>query len=290
MSRAEAQLDRRIEDLHAGRLRVWSIIVSFFGDAITPRGGVLWLSTFRPLAARLGIESGALGAALSRLTADGWLVREKRGRNTLYRLDAAGQSAFESATEQIYGTRKAAPWNGRWTIVVGPSEAPDEPGYVQIDARTWARPEYGAKSTSARDESKGVRFFAKSDMSPSLRTLVDEAWNLAPVAAAYERWSARYAPLAKALEDSTPLEPLSAMCARLLLIHDFRRVVLKDPVLPDDLRGADWPGFVARDQAAALYARLIPASEAWLDASDRTPEGPLPRPRASFYKRFGGLK
>ncbi len=284
---AEAHLDRRIDELHDGRLRVWSILSTFFGDAIAPRGGVLWLRTFRPLATRLRIEPGTVGAALSRLTADGWLVREKRGRHSLYRQDEPGRKLFEEASQRIYGDGSERPWDGRWQLLILPPGASAPPGFAPLDERTWARPYGGAPAIVP---SGSVQFTASADDTPALRALVGRAWGLEPVSAAYRRWLDRYAPLRAALEDGDGLEPLAAMCARLLLVHDFRRVVLKDPELPRSLRGPDWPGFLARREAGQLYRALLSASEAWLDASDASPDGPLPRPNPSFYKRFGGLR
>lgn len=36
-----------------------------------------------------------------------------------------------------------------------------------------------------------------------------------------------------------------AFTARILLIHHYRRVVLRDPLLPSALLPADWPGSVS---------------------------------------------
>ena len=286
---AEAHLDRLIDELHEGRLRVWSIVISFFGDAVSPRGGVLWLSAFRPLASRLRIETGTLGAAMSRLTADDWLVREKRGRNTLYRLNVNGQTVFERAARRIYGFDRPPTWDGTWSIAVRPSRLTAEPlkGFVRIDERTWARPNWPEPIPV---EPEAATFTGTAETTPALHALVADAWQLDAVAAAYRGWSDRFAPLLKALREGAELTPVSAMSARLLLIHDFRRIVLKDPELPDALRGPDWPGHRARENAAMLYRALLGASERWLDASDATPEGPFPPPNDAFNQRFGGLK
>ena len=286
-TRAEAQVDRLIESLHSSRLRVWSIIISFFGDAITPRGGVLWLSTFRPLAARMGIESGTVGAAMSRLTAEGLLVREKRGRHTLYRVAASERDLFELATKQIYRPDKQKPWNGRWQLVMldNADEMPD--GFAHLNEHTWIRPDVGP---APKLPAGAVVFSATAEHTPALRRMVHRTWELDAIEAGYDRWRAQFSGLAAAIEAGDTLPPMSAMCARLLLIHGFRRVVLKDPSLPDALRDKRWPGFEARAMAADLYRALLPQSEALLDAPDATPEGPLPRPKASFYRRFGGLR
>ncbi|WP_272910976.1 PaaX family transcriptional regulator C-terminal domain-containing protein, partial [Falsiroseomonas oryziterrae] len=68
-----------------------------------------------------------------------------------------------------------------------------------------------------------------------------------------------------------------------LLIHEWRRLVLRAPPLPPALLPPDWPGAAARALTAALYRRLTPAAEAWLDAEGRNEDGPLPPARASRF-------
>jgi len=53
--------------------------------------------------------------------------------------------------------------------------------------------------------------------------------------------------------------------ARILLIHHYRRVVLRDPLLPTALLPPDWPGQAARRLCGEIYRGLLPASEQWLD-------------------------
>jgi phenylacetic acid degradation operon negative regulatory protein len=64
---------------------------------------------------------------------------------------------------------------------------------------------------------------------------------------------------------------------------------LRDPLLPDALLPADWPGRRARRHCAKLYRRLVPASERWLDRNGRTGSGPLPPPEPGFARRFAGI-
>ena len=71
-------LVHRIND--SKKLRVWSLIITYFGDAVVPRGGAVSARTVQQILARMGIESGAVRTAFSRLTNDGWVVREKIGR------------------------------------------------------------------------------------------------------------------------------------------------------------------------------------------------------------------
>ena len=62
MSSAASELERHIARLHGnGRLRVWSLIITFFGDAVALRGGRVALSTLQDAMGLLDIEPGAVG-------------------------------------------------------------------------------------------------------------------------------------------------------------------------------------------------------------------------------------
>ncbi len=73
------------------------------------------------------------------------------------------------------------------------------------------------------------------------------------------------------------------------VIHEFRRIVLRDPALPRSLLPADWPGTTSRALAARVYRRLVPAAEAYLDRNASNEDGPLPPPDTDFFRRFEGL-
>ena len=78
-----------------------------------------------------------------------------------------------------------------------------------------------------------------------------------------------------------------AFTARILLIHYYRRVVLRDPLLPPALLPADWPGRAARRLCGEIYRGLLPASEQWLDRHALNENGPLPAAGVELGRRFG---
>jgi phenylacetic acid degradation operon negative regulatory protein len=71
-----------------------------------------------------------------------------------------------------------------------------------------------------------------------------------------------------------------------LLIHEFRRIVLRDPGLPAALLPVDWPGAAARQLAGQLYRKLVAESEAYLGANAQDEKGPLPAAEPGFGARF----
>jgi phenylacetic acid degradation operon negative regulatory protein len=72
-----------------------------------------------------------------------------------------------------------------------------------------------------------------------------------------------------------------------LLIHYYRRVVLRDPLLPESLLPADWPGRAARALCGEIYRGLLPASEQWLDQNGSNEAGALPKAGEDLARRFG---
>jgi phenylacetic acid degradation operon negative regulatory protein len=74
---------------------------------------------------------------------------------------------------------------------------------------------------------------------------------------------------------------------RILLIHHYRRVVLRDPLLPTALLPPDWPGRTARGLCGEIYRGLLLPSEQWLDRYGINEAGPLPKAGRELARRFG---
>ncbi len=254
-----------------GRLRVWSLAVTFFGDAAAPRGGAIAMADLSRLLERVGAEPGAVRTALSRLARDGWVERSRDGRRSYYRLAGRGLAESLAAAPRIYAAEPPE-WDGTWTVVIGEGEPPE--GFRRIAPGAFLAPGAAPAPEGAfaiRGGTGAPPAWARAALSPP------------PLAA-------RYAALARAWEGFAPPEaPEAAMAARLLLLHDWRRTLLRDAPLPRALRPEGWPGARARDAVARLYRALVPASEAWLDGCEAAPGAPLPKPDAAFRGRFGGL-
>jgi len=74
-----------------------------------------------------------------------------------------------------------------------------------------------------------------------------------------------------------------------LLLHEFRKVHLRDPLLPAPLLPADWAGFAAYELCRELYARVFHPAQAHLAVHGRRLRGLLPSIDPETYARFGGL-
>lgn len=281
------ELERCIDRLHQRRPRVWSIVITVFGDAVRPRGGEVWLSTLSTLLERLRVNPGTLGAALSRLTAEGWLEREKIGRRSRYRLGAAGKQAFDSASRRIYGFPEPD-WTGRWCFHTVADSSPRDLNearnldFGQLGPLTFVRAEREDLAPAPDWLANGAVAIANTTCPD---TLVAAAFDLEAVETRYADFTLGFAPLRRSLCDRT-LPPLEALAARTLLLHAFRRVVLREPGVPP----AALPRTPGRQEARALmsttYRALLPASEQWLDDRARTEEESWGPAAPSLMRRF----
>lgn len=94
-----------------------------------------------------------------------------------------------------------------------------------------------------------------------LQSLAARAWNFPALAVLYERFYTVFSPLLEALRQGEVLFPTEAILARVLLIHEYRRIILRDPMLPVEILPPDWPGETAQTLCAEIYGRLCAASE-----------------------------
>jgi phenylacetic acid degradation operon negative regulatory protein len=279
-----------LERFHASKpVRAWSLIVTLYGDAIVPRGGSLWLGSLTAIMALFGIDAGHVRTAMSRLTADGWLERERIGRNSFYRLSRRGERDFAAATRRIYFAGGQV-FDGRLRIaLMGPG----------IDDRAAVRPtleKAGFVSLSptayvacADPPGEPVRldgvFVVSADAGEAGRAIAAAAWKLGPIAEAYRVFIDAFNVLDATLGNGPPAEA-DALVARTLLIHQFRRVVLRDPHLPAALLPDDWPGPAARALTSRIYRFVVPPAERYMNQVARNEDGPLPEPEAAFHVRF----
>ncbi|MFX5793418.1 PaaX family transcriptional regulator C-terminal domain-containing protein, partial [Acinetobacter baumannii] len=86
------------------------------------------------------------------------------------------------------------------------------------------------------------------------------------------------------------ISPADAILARILLIHHYRRVILRDPLLPAGLLPSAWPALEARQLCARLSQAFLPASESWLDAHGESATGPLRSPGPELRRRFSDVQ
>jgi len=280
-------------------IRAWSLIVTIYGDAVAPRGGELWLGTLTQLLDAISIDDRLVRTAMSRLASEGWLERTKIGRKSFYRLSEGGRRAFADATRRIYFAAPQA-WKGNWRLAILTASGEIRTaqrdmlrghGFGQLSPTVFLAPATadGDLFSGNSPAFSGIVWLDAAGSAADATLLAGEAFQLQAVAGGYRRFVETFSRLEAALERGEGLADLDRLIARILLIHEFRRLVLRDPLLPDALLPEDWPGLAARLLAARIYRRLVDGSERWLDQNGECTDGALPPPEPGFYERFQDL-
>lgn len=250
-----------------GRLRVWSLIITVFGDSVQPRGGTICSARLGALLGRIGVEPGAQRTALSRLARDGWIDAARAGRLSHYRLTRSGKAQFADATHRIYAPPQTTPIT-LWTLSL---EDDPPPGAILLG---------GLVLRPAQDPAPRSRF----RMTGTIDTLTPDLHAALPAAGHLDALRQLRSDLAHL--ERLPDDPLSAAAARTLLIHRWRRLILRFGELHSPLLPPDWQERPPRSAVARAWHRLTPLAEQWWDSTPREMKEMAP-PDPAFHARFG---
>lgn len=288
-------------------IRAGSLIITIYGDSIAPRGGTVWLGSLSKLVAPIGINERLVRTSVYRLTQESWLQGEKVGRRSYYSLSGPGRRRFEQAFKRVYHGAQPS-WHGQWTLVLLSQldaarrqkvrEELEWLGFGYFTQGLLAHPTLNRSEAMAAlqdmDAADDTIIMQTEAIEPlaskPLRRQVRESWNLESLAENYQRFLTQFRPLWKALDEDNHLGEEECFIARTLLIHEYRKVQLRDPQLPDELLPTAWEGRNAHQLCRNIYRMIYRRAENWLDRHLETAEGPLPSPGPSFYRRFGGLE
>jgi phenylacetic acid degradation operon negative regulatory protein len=268
------------------RVQASSLIVTIFGDAVLPRGGQVWLGSLIRLLEPMQLNERLVRTSVFRLVKDGWLSAETVGRRANYALTPWGRRRVEQASNQIYAAR-APMWDHHWRMImaVGDLNARQREqlrrtlfwkGFGLIGSTCFIHP--GARLDEAIDalSAEGLQSLLpqlmpmtaedfQSTHAASDADLVARAWDLTALSQAYGEFVSLYSPLLDYARDNSVANDEQAFLLRMLLIHDYRRLLLRDPELPDALLPKDWSGRQARVLCKALYKQIEAASDRYLD-------------------------
>ncbi len=290
------------------RFQAASLIISVFGDAVVPRGGRVWLGSLIRLLESLGLNDRLVRTSVFRLARDEWLQSEPSGRRTNYLLTPSGLQRIEEASRVVYAS-SSPQWDRRWRLIVTVGELGTKnrerlrkalfwQGFGVLNGNCFVHP--SANLISAFDalvaEGLGellhqLKPLMAADAAPGIAAtdaeMVRSAWNLEHLADTYRGFVERYQPVLTQLRDGAgEFNDENAFLLRVLLIHDYRRLLLRDPRLPDVLLATNWPGQKARLLCRELYRRLLTPSERHLDTCLQLADGQTPEASTRLLERF----
>ena len=286
-------------------IRTGSLVVTVFGDAVSPHGSAVWLGSLIRILAPFGLNHRQIRTAVFRLVKEERLVARQLGRRSYYGFTEAGRKQYEQAARRIYSAGRR-PWDGKWTLAL-PSlcTQPEREqlrrelswlGFGTLAPGLLAHP---CADRQALDETlqqaglsdKTLVFSADSDALGNgdiLHHIAYNCWNLADIARRYKHFIQRFQPLFRAIASVGKPDLEQSFQLRTLLVHEYRRIHLQDADLPAQLLPPDWVGAAAYELAKNLYHAVRQSSVEYLKENMETPEGRLREPDAGFYSRFDG--
>lgn len=302
------QLEKLIQNFQEQQpLKVGSLIITVYGDMLALRGGAAWLGSVINLLAPLGINARHVRTAVSRLNRDNWISPHQVGRKSYYSLTGSGRRRFRNATPQIYAGPRSN-WDRRWTLVILPDHkninkdlAVKELGWLgfgRIAKGILAHPMPDMRPLERTLDDLNIRNHViilqrashELTASAALDTMVKGCWNLEELSVKYGKFLERYRPVYQRLSAGDIPEEMDCLLTRILMIHEYRKILLRDPRLPDMLMPAHWEGNSAYELCRNIYRLLLKKSENCLSTIIATEQGRLPPPDKEFFQRFGGLK
>ena len=195
--------------------RVWSFIVTIFGDLAREDDRYISSRTLNRLTAEIGVKPEATRVALHRLRKEDWLERTKFGRESHYRLTNKGRKLSREAAPRIYAATSDRPL---WLALYDPlATAPD--GLRILSGMSLVS-----------QEEKGAMNILLDHPLPQwmVGRLVDQdgrnaAKNL------YQRL--------QTMAKISDLSDLDRVVLRLSIVHEWRRIILRVPDVPDQVLG-----------------------------------------------------
>jgi phenylacetic acid degradation operon negative regulatory protein len=255
------------------RLNAAAFIVTVYGDVVVPRGEVLWTGTLIDLCGRVGINESLVRTAVSRLVAASRLEGERIGRRSYYRLRSSAVAEFRQAADLLYGPDRPALG---WQILYDPDLRPEDARRQRMGhmgGPVFIRPDRG------QPPPEGALVFHAETVTPE-RPLAT-FWDLSALRDGYARFMALFRDV-----DPARLTDDRALVTRLLLVHGYRMVLLRDPRLPQEHLPADWNGSEARALFRRLYLALTPAAQRHVAMACEGADGLLPAETDATRRRL----
>ena len=282
-------------------LRSGSLITTIFGDSLATRHCDVSLSGLILLLEPFGLTERLVRTSIGRLAQDRWLTSKRIGRLSYYRLTTDGEIRFAEATRKIYGAPRED-WRGSWTTLILPTDTGRESrenirnilqwsGFGQICPGVHIHPEIGLEAAQKLIAGCGthmnpVLLESQCTDADADRRMVELGWDLDSLERRYTKFITSFVPALDALSKEPNPAPVHCFHIRTLLIHEYRKVHLLDPMLPPRLLPRDWAGSAAYELCKRLYLAIGEGSDQYVQSVLTTSSGPMPGPSAETRNRF----
>ena len=273
-------IQRFLQDFLAdNRVHAKSLISTFFGDVVIPVDGFTWVETMAAALEPLGVNERLVRTSLFRLREEGWVTATRAGRKSYYQLTESAQSQTRLAEQLIY-YHDTPQWDGAWTLLFFVLEPIDAEvrrelvqelkwiGFGRVIKHVWAHPGDKRVLVAERIERLGLKgkvicmrceniFDLELGFTANDRQLAALCLPISEAETGYQKFVKDFSPLLTNGGDlAIQLSNAQALSLRLLVMDEFRRVILRDHHLPLELLPQDWAGKQAYQLCAAIYRKI----------------------------------
>ena len=224
--------------------RVWSLLVSVFGDLAQAPDATISGPVVNHLLGLIGIKPEAIRVALHRLKKDGWIDSRRIGRRSIYFLTPKGRAESAAASPRIYATRADAM---AWLILSEPGRGEEQP-----DDGAQIAPGLRISTMQAGPDTLSWPVTAASP----LPQWITERSCAPDIVSQSRDLATRLTRLDQIIQPGTNLSPTEIAALRVLIVHSWRRIILKLPDLPDAAFPVAWAGGACRSRMAGLLDML----------------------------------
>jgi len=266
------------------KINAKTLVSSIFGDLVAPNGGGAWVETLAALLEPLGVNSRMVRTTLFRLAEEGWLNNTREGRKSFYELTEKAVSQTSVAEKLIYYADQKH-WDGEWTlvfIVMKPIELEARRelereltwiGFGAITKHILAHPTVTPELVADRVCDLGLQTSvvcmrarnlsgANIGLQVSDQDMATQCFPLQDIEHQYQGFIDIFSSINAKLVSKEPENSIDLIALRLLLVDQYRRIVLHDPHLPSRLLPNDWIGERAYGVFKRIYRDLYEPTEA----------------------------
>ena len=280
-----------------------SFVVTVFGDVISQHGGWVWLGSLINSLQPLGFSERLIRTSVYRLVQEDWLQGKKVGRKSFYAFTDSASKHYAKAERRIYsGNRRYS--DDRWLIVLPcfVAEAKLNVFKRQLQWLGFSALTTGAYAHPSIDQTSLVETVSELNLNDSviifssktldnwsdkvLRKLVFEKWTVEKLQSDYQSIINDYQARLLSLVKSKQLADQNSYLLRLLLIHEYRRVLLKDHELPENMLPENWIGYSVNQLVKDSYANLAKPSNRYITGQLESFDGLLSQADQTFTTRF----
>jgi phenylacetic acid degradation operon negative regulatory protein len=253
-----------------------SLLLTVLGEFVLDHAEPVWNAALVRSLVALGIREVTARQAVTRSAAEGWLERDRVGRQARWRLSAPTRDLLVRGRERIYNFEGvASAWDGRWLVVMVrvPEGRRDHrhqvrtrlawAGFGSLGQGLWISPrlEREREALDALRElgtaAQATSFVASHGGIGDERELVVAAWG------GLDRLDAHYRAFLEAFEDLEPKGAAERFVAQARMVHQWRKFPFIDPGLPRPFLPEGWSGVRAGEVFRDRHQRWAEPARAW---------------------------